>query len=151
AAIGASSSARRGVVGERAVRELPLNGRDWTQLATLEPGVATVRSQMGLSSERGQRGLGTQLTISGGRPQENTYRLNGVNINDYSNGGPGSVLGLNLRGDAVTEFSVLTSNYSAEYGRTSGGVINGITRSCSNEGHGDTYYVRRDSPHHAPH
>jgi hypothetical protein len=88
------SSTLSGVVGERAIRDLPLNGRDWTQLATLEPGVATVRSQMGLSSERGQRGLGTQMTISGGRPQQNNYRLDGVNINDYSNGGPGSVLGL---------------------------------------------------------
>jgi hypothetical protein len=144
-AIETSSSTLSGVVGERAVRELPLNGRDWTQLATLEPGVATVRSQMGLSSERGQRGLGTQLTISGGRPQENTYRLNGVNINDYSNGGPGSVLGLNLGVDAVAEFSVLTSNYSAEYGRTSGGVINAISRSGSNAFHGSGYYFRRDS------
>jgi hypothetical protein len=139
------SSTLSGVVGERAIRDLPLNGRDWTQLATLEPGVATVRSQMGLSSERGQRGLGTQMTISGGRPQQNNYRLDGVNINDYSNGGPGSVLGLNLGVDAVAEFSVLTSNYSAEYGRTSGGVINGITRSGSNDVHGDTYYFRRDS------
>jgi len=144
------SSTLSGVVGERAIRDLPLNGRDWTQLATLEPGVATVRSQMGLSSERGQRGLGTQMTISGGRPQQNNYRLDGVNINDYSNGGPGSVLGLNLGVDAVAEFSVLTSNYSAEYGRTSGGVINGITRSGSNQVHGDAYYFRRDSALDAP-
>lgn len=144
------SSTLSGVVGERAIRELPLNGRDWTQLATLEPGVATVRSQMGLSSERGQRGLGTQMTISGGRPQQNNYRLDGVNINDYSNGGPGSVLGLNLGVDAVAEFSVLTSNYSAEYGRTSGGVINGITRSGSNDVHGDAYFFRRDSALDAP-
>jgi len=144
------SSTLSGVVGERAIRDLPLNGRDWTQLATLEPGVATVRSQMGLSSERGQRGLGTQMSISGGRPQQNNYRLDGVNINDYSNGGPGSVLGLNLGVDAVAEFSVLTSNYSAEYGRTSGGVINGITRSGSNQVHGDAYYFRRDSALDAP-
>jgi hypothetical protein len=144
------SSTLSGVVGERAIRDLPLNGRDWTQLATLEPGVATVRSQMGLSSERGQRGLGTQMTISGGRPQQNNYRLDGVNINDYSNGGPGSVLGLNLGVDAVAEFSVLTSNYSAEYGRTSGGVINGITRSGSNDVHGDAYFFRRDSAFDAP-
>jgi hypothetical protein len=144
------SSTLSGVVGERAIRDLPLNGRDWTQLATLEPGVATVRSQMGLSSERGQRGLGTQMTISGGRPQQNNYRLDGVNINDYSNGGPGSVLGLNLGVDAVAEFSVLTSNYSAEYGRTSGGVINGITRSGTNSVHGDAYFFRRDSALDAP-
>ena len=140
-----SSSTLSGVVNERTVQDLPLNGRDWTQLATLEPGVVTVRSQEGLSSERGQRGLGTQMTISGGRPQQNNYRLDGVSINDYSNGGPGSVLGLNLGADAVAEFSVLTSNYSAEYGRTSGGVINAVTRSGTNAYHGSGYYFRRDS------
>jgi hypothetical protein len=145
AAIETTNSTVGGVVGERTVRELPLNGRDWTQLATLEPGVATVRAQEPLGSERGQRGLGTQMTISGGRPQQNTYRLDGVNINDYSNGGPGSVMGLNLGVDAVAEFSVLTSNYSAEYGRTSGGVINAVTRSGANALHGGGYYFRRDS------
>src|SRR5438067_5452573 len=145
AAIETTSSTVSGVVGERAVRELPLNGRDWTQLAALEPGVATVRTQEPLSSERGQRGLGVQMTISGGRPQQNNYRIDGVSINDYSNGGPGSVMGLNLGVDAVAEFSVLTSNYSAEYGRTSGGVINAATRSGTNGLHGGGYYFRRDS------
>jgi hypothetical protein len=145
AAVETTNSTLSGVVGEQTIRELPLNGRDWTQLATLEPGVNTVRAQEPLGSERGQRGLGTQMTISGGRPQQNNYRLDGVNINDYSNGGPGSVMGLNLGVDAVAEFSVLTSNYSAEYGRTSGGVINAVTRSGTNNLHGGGYYFRRDS------
>jgi hypothetical protein len=123
--------------------ELPLNGRDWTQLATLQPGVTGVRVEAG-ASNRGNRGYGTLLTISGHQPYENNYRINGISINDYSNGSPGSSLGVNLGVDAVQEFSVLTGNYSAEYGRASGGVINGITKSGSNEFHGDVYYFVRD-------
>jgi hypothetical protein len=142
-----SSSTLSGVVDARTVKELPLNGRDWTQLATLETGVAAVRTQVALSSgpDRGNRGYGSQLTISGGRPAQNNYRLDGVSINDYSNGAPGSVLGANLGVDAVEEFSVLTSNYSAEYGRTSGGVVNAVTRSGTNLFHGTAYEFLRNS------
>src|SRR3984893_8478710 len=140
------SSEISGVVNATTIRELPLNGRDWTQLATLQPGIATVRTQPGVGqSDRGQRGFGTQLTINGGRPAQNNYRLDGVSINDYSNAAPGSVLGANLGSDAVAEFSVLSSNYPAEYGRSSGGVINGITRSGTNEFHGSLYEFLRNS------
>ena len=142
-----ASSTLSGVVNETTVRELPLNGRDWTQLATLEAGVAAVHTQVALTTgpDRGNRGFGAQLTISGGRPAQNNYRLDGVSINDYSNGAPGSVLGSNLGVDAVEEFSVLTSNYSAEYGRTSGGVINAITKSGTNSFHGTAYEFLRNS------
>ena len=133
------------VVGSE-VRELPLNGRDWASLATLEPGVATVKSQNNLQTNgAGARGLGMQLTISGGRPTQNSYRLDGALMNDYSNAGPGSILGQNLGVDAIQEFSVLTSNYSAEYGFTSGGVINAITRSGTNQFHGSAFdFLRND-------
>src|ERR1700730_7182304 len=124
-------------------RELPLNGRDWTQLATLQPGVTGVRVEAG-SSNRGNRGYGTLLSISGHQPYENNYRINGISINDYSNGSPGSSLGVNLGVDAIQEFSVLIGNYSAEYGRASGGVINGITKSGTNQFHGDAYFFMRD-------
>lgn len=135
------------VVDSTTVRELPLNGRDWTQLATLETGVNAIHTQVGLSTgpDRGNRGFGAQLTISGGRPAQNNYRLDGVSINDYSNGAPGSVLGSNLGVDAVEEFSVLTSNYSAEYGRTSGGVVNAVTKSGTNLLHGTAYEFLRNS------
>jgi len=124
-----ASSEISGVVNATTIRELPLNGRDWTQLATLQPGVATVRTQPSVGAgDRGQRGFGTQMTINGGRPAQNNYRLDGISINDYSNAAPGSVLGTDLGADAVSEFSVLSSNYPSEYGRSSGGVINAITR-----------------------
>jgi hypothetical protein len=136
------------VVSERTIVELPLNGRDWTSLATLQPGISSIRTQYasGGTASRGNRGYGDELTITGHRPQENNYRIDGVSINDYTNGAPGSAGGVNLGADAVKEFSVLASNYTAEYGRTSGGVINAITRSGSNSIHGSAYeFLRNDA------
>ena len=143
-----SSSTMSAVIGSNIVRELPLNARDWTLLANLEPGVATVRTQNVAATsgfERSNRGFGTQLTVGGNRPQQNNYRLDGININDYSNGGPGSVLGGDLGVDAIQEFSVVTSNATADYGRTSGGVINAVTRSGTNTFHGSAYEFLRNS------
>src|SRR5205814_3665778 len=135
------------VVNATTVRELPLNGRSWTDLATLQPGVDAIHTQpdFAAGTDRGNRGFGQQLTISGARPQQNNYRLDGVSLNDYANGAPGSVLGGNLGVDAIQEFSVLTSNYSAEYGKTSGGVVNAITRSGTKAFHGSVYEFLRNS------
>ena len=142
-----ASSAISGVIDETTVRELPLNGRDWTQLATLLPGVHAINTQSSISSHssRSRRGWGNQLTDVGHRPTENNFRVDGVSINDVSNSGPGSVLGVNLGVDAIGEFSVVTTNYSAEYGRTSGAVINAITKSGTNAFHGDGYGFFRNA------
>lgn len=135
-----------GVADAKTVEELPLNGRSWTDLAALEPGVHFVQDQPPINApDRVKRGLGFQLTVAGGRPQQNNYLLDGVNINDYANAGPGSILGGNLGADAVAEFSVVTSNYSTEYGRTSGGVISAITKSGTNQFHGNAYEFARNS------
>jgi hypothetical protein len=85
------------------------------------------------------------LTISRSRPQQTNYRLDGISINDYANGGPGSVLGGNLGVDAVEEFSVLTSSYSAEYGKTSGGVVNAISRAGTNQFHVSAFEFIRNN------
>jgi hypothetical protein len=145
-AIETTSSTVGATVEQTEVVELPLNGRDWTQLATLQPGVVSVRAQAstGATANRGNRGFGDQLADSGHRPNENTYRVDGININDYSNGAPGSVLGASLGVDAIQEFSVVTTNYTAEYGRTSGAVINAITKSGTNQVHGGGYFFDRD-------
>ncbi len=142
-----ASSDISAVVNAMTVRELPLNGRSWTDLATLQPGVNRIQTQPDFSAgtDRGNRGFGQQLTISGARPQQNNYRLDGVSLNDYANGAPGSVLGGSLGVDAIQEFSVLTSNYSAEYGKTSGGVVNAITRSGTNQIHGSAYEFLRNN------
>jgi Carboxypeptidase regulatory-like domain len=107
-------------VSATAMRELPLNGRDWASLATLQPSVVEARTHLDVThvGGGGGRGFGDQLSIGGGRPTQNSYRLDGGIVNDYSNAGPGSVLGKNLGVDAIQEFTVLTSNYSAEYGFT---------------------------------
>jgi Carboxypeptidase regulatory-like domain/TonB-dependent Receptor Plug Domain len=146
-AVQLASSAISAVVNSTTVRELPLNGRSWTDLATLQPGVSAIQTQAAFNagSDRGVRGFGAQMSISGARPQQNNYRLDGVSLNDYANGGPGSVLGGDLGVDAIEEFSVLTSNYSAEYGKTSGGVVNAITRSGTNQFHGNVYEFLRNS------
>jgi hypothetical protein len=146
-AVELASSDISAVVSASTVRELPLNGRSWTDLATLQAGVDAIQTQPSFASgsDRGNRGFGQQLTISGARPQQNNYRLDGISLNDYANGAPGSVLGGNLGVDAIREFSVLTSNYSAEYGKTSGGVVNATTRSGTNEFHGSIYEFLRNS------
>ncbi len=142
-----ASSEVRGVVDSHTVNELPLNGRDWTSLTLLEPGVAQIRTQkaLGVSNDRPNRGLGTDVTIGGNRPQGNNYRLDGVSINDYSSGAPGSVTGGVLGVDAVQEFSVVTSNAPADYGKTSGGAINAASRSGTNTFHGSAYEFIRNS------
>ncbi len=142
-----SSSELTSVVDSTTVRELPLNGRSWTDLAALQPGVVRLESSFNASSglDRGLKGFGAQLSISGGRPVQNNYRLDGVSVNDYANGGPSNVLGGALGVDAVQEFSVITSNYTAQYGRTSGGVINAITKSGTNVFHGSAYEFARNS------
>src|SRR5579863_9080104 len=142
-----STSAISSTVDGKTVRELPLNGRDWTSLATLEPGVINIPNQATTSfnANKGNRGFGNQLSDSGHRPNENSYRLNGVSINDYTNASPGGATGLNLGVDAVQEFSVITTGYTAEYGRTSGAIINAITKSGTNQVHGTGFFFDRDS------
>jgi Carboxypeptidase regulatory-like domain/TonB-dependent Receptor Plug Domain len=137
-----TSSTISAEVNATTVRELPLNGRSWTDLTNLQPGVVSAETHASLDQNRG---FGAQVSISGGRPQLNNYRVDGISINDYANGGPGSVLGGNLGVDAIQEFSVLTSNYSAEYGKTAGGVVNAITRSGTNQFHGSAYEFLRNS------
>jgi hypothetical protein len=141
----AASSAVGGNVSSSTVLDSPLNGRDWTQLATLQAGVTGVQTGTAEAGGNLERGFGAALSISGARPDQNSYRLDGVSINDYSNGAPGSVLGDNLGVDAVEQFSVLGSNYPAQFGRTTGGVINAVTRSGTNAFHGSAYEFLRNS------
>jgi hypothetical protein len=142
-----ASSTIGSLVNSKTIVDLPLNGRDWTLLATLQPAVNSVLTQAstaGSLGPRGNRGFGNALSISGTRPVTNNYRLDGISIVDGMGGAPGSVASVALGVDAIAEFSVLTSNYSAEYGRTSGGVINAVTRSGTNQFHGTAYWFLRD-------
>lgn len=134
------------ITDETTIKELPLNGRSWSDLANLQPGVYQLHTQPDVQSrDRFTRGYGLQLSISGSRPQQNNYRVDGISINDPGNGGPGNVLGANAGVDAIAEFSVLTTNYSTEYGRASGGIINATTKSGTNQFHGAAYEFLRNS------
>ena len=135
-------------VDGKTLRELPLNGRDWTSLSILEPNVHTVDNQLSISAgdnSRSNRGVGTQISIGGTRPQQNNYRLDGVTTNDYSGAGPGGALGGTLGVDAIQEFTVVTSNATSDYGRTSGGVVSAVTREGTNKFHGTAYEFIRNS------
>jgi hypothetical protein len=137
-----------GLVADTAIRELPLNGRDWLQLATLQAGVV---GGLGLdaavvgNSSRAARGNGVTLSIAGSRPTNNVFMVDNLMVNDYANGSPGSGLGVNLGVDGIQEFRVLTNEYTAQYGRTSGGVINAVYKSGANDLHGSVFGFLRNS------
>src|SRR5258708_17986125 len=141
-----TTSTLTGKVESETVRELPLNGRDWTSLATLQPGVSRIETQMSYdTSARGNRGFGAELTVSGQRSTFNNYRIDGISVVDYAMAAPGNVIGVVLGVDSVQEFSVLTGGFSAEYGRATGGVVNAISKSGTNQFHGDVYEFIRNS------
>jgi len=141
-----TSSTLTGQVESETVRELPLNGRDWTSLAQLQPGVKPIEAQMSYdTSARGNRGFGAELTISGQRSTFNNYRIDGIGVTDYAMASPGNVIGVVLGVDAIEEFSVLTGGFSAEYGRAVGGVVNAVSKSGTNNFHGDAYEFLRNS------
>src|SRR5215472_15890133 len=138
----AGSATITNTMSSQSAGDIPLNGRSASDLAALEAGVSSARTQ---ATGQGQYGLGAQMTISGGRPRQNDSRLDGISVNDYANGSPGSALGVNLGIDAVEQFTVLTSNYPAQNGRSSGGIIGASTRSGTNSFHGDVFEFLRNS------
>lgn len=146
------SSEISAVVSPATIVDLPLNGRSWTDLTELQRGVSVITTTSS-DVEAGQgaggscnRGCGVQYSINGGRPQQNSYRIDGVSINDQFNAGPGSQAnGGNLGVDAIQEYSVITDNQSAEYGREAGGVINAITTAGTNDFHGTAFEFLRNS------
>jgi outer membrane receptor protein involved in Fe transport len=136
-----TSGAVSGVVTEREIRFLPLNGRSFQQLALLQPGV-----QAALAAGNDVVGGRTpKISINGARPEQNNFLLDGTDINNVYNKTPGSAAGVLLGVDAVLEFQVLTNAYSAEFGRSAGGVINAVTRSGTNTIHGSVFEFHRNS------
>lgn len=143
-----SDATMGGLVGGAAVRELPLNGRDWLQLATLQAGVVGgIGQQSGasFSNSRAARGNGLALSISGNRPTGNVFLVDGLVVNDFANASPGSGLNVNLGVEAVREFKVLTSEYTAQYGRSTGGVVTAVFKSGTNQFHGGIFEFLRNS------
>jgi outer membrane receptor protein involved in Fe transport len=141
--INTTGSSVSGVVEEKRIEELPLNGRDFTKLALVQPGVILARK----TDDVGTKGYGTRISMAGSRVDQTAWFLDGTNIKGAAIFGvPGSASGLVLGVDAVREFQVLTSNLSAEFGGTSGGVVNMVSKSGTNVLHGSLYaYHRNDN------
>lgn len=134
-----TSSALYGLVDDKEIRDLPLNGRSFDQLALLQPGVVQARQ----GSKSITTGFGLAFSVSGARPNQSSYLLDGTDINNLLDQ-PGSMAGVLLGVEAVREFQILTSNFSAEYGRAAGGVVSSVTRSGTNEFHGSVFEFHRN-------
>jgi len=130
-----------GLVGERQVKDLPLNGRSYDQLMTINTGVVNYTSQRAGGIGTSNSVVGNMFSASGRRPQENLYLLNGVEYTGASeiNNTPGGASGQLLGVDAVREFSVVKDAYGAEYGKRPGAQINIVTASGTNGVHGSAY------------
>src|SRR6266851_682358 len=130
-----------GLVDEKKIRDLPLNGRDMAQLILLQPGVVNSRG----SVQSSDTGRGTRFSVGGSRPSQNLFQLDGTTINDALNTTPGRAQWLLVGVAPVKEFRVLTSSYSAEYGRVTGGVFLAVTKSGTNQLHGALFeFLRND-------
>jgi hypothetical protein len=127
------------VISERETVDLPLNGRDLTQLGLLQPGVAPMTA--GLAEAGGIARSGQAYAVNGQRPESNNYLLDGAGNVDSVNGG----YALRVPVDAVSEFRILTLNAPAEYGNTSGATTSVVTKSGSNAFHGDLYEFLRNN------
>jgi len=136
-----ASAALSGTVNRSQMNDLPLNGRSFQELALLQPGVNAAVA----AGSDAVGGRGKKITINGARPEQNSFLLDGSDINNVYNKTPGSVGGVLLGVETVQEFQVLTNSYSAEFGRSSGGIINAITRSGTNKLHGNLFEYLRNS------
>ncbi len=141
AIVNTTSGALSGLVGDKEIRELPLNGRSFQQLALLQTGVTPALA----AGNDVVGGRTPKISINGARPEQNSFLLDGTDINNVYNKTPGSSAGVLLGVEAVLEFQVLTNAYSAEFGRSAGGVINAVTRSGANAVHGSGFEFYRNS------
>src|SRR6202158_1377788 len=146
-ALAVTSEDISGLVGEQQVKDLPLNGRSYDQLLTLNPGVVNYTSQRAGGIGTSNSVVENMFSVSARRPQENLYILNGVEFTSASeiNNTPGGTSGQLLGVDAVREFAVVKDTYGAEYGKRPGAQINIVTASGTNQLHGSAYEFLRNS------
>jgi len=136
-----------GLVGEEQIRDLPLNGRSFDELLTLNPGVVNFTWEktggIGVSNST----VGNNFAVSGNRPQQNLFLLNGVEFTGAAenNMQPGGASQQLLGVDAVREFNVLRGSYGAQYGKRPGGQVLIVTQSGTNLLHGSLYEFLRNN------
>ena len=136
-----------GLVGERQVKELPLNGRSYDLLLQLNPGIVNFTSQKTGGTGISNSTTANNFAVSGNRPQQNIFLLNGVEFSGAAenNMQPGGTSGMLLGVDAVREFNVQRDTYSAELGKHPGGQVILVTQSGSNQWHGSVYEFLRNN------
>jgi hypothetical protein len=142
-----STEQTAGLVTSRQVKELPLNGRSYDQLLTLNPGIVNVTNQRSGSTGTSNSSVGSMFSVSGRRPQDNLFLLNGIEYTGASliNTTPGGTSGQLLGIDGVHEFNVVSDTYSAAYGKRDGAQISIVTTSGTNNLHGSVYEFARNS------
>jgi hypothetical protein len=132
------------VIDQEKVTDLPLNGRNFTQLGTLIPGVVApplaLGGQAGDATPGGFGNVTGGFNVNGMRNQSNNFLLDGASNNDSFNTG----FVLRPPPDAIQEFKIMTHSYGAEYGRNAGSVVNVVTRSGTNKWHGAAWEFNRD-------
>jgi hypothetical protein len=144
AAVETDSSEKDQVINTQQIVELPLNGRDYSDLALLATN--THRSPMAVTFSASGTPREAAININGMRSTYNNFLLDGVDNNAYSSSNQGySSQVVQPSPDAVAEFKIITSNFSAEYGRVGGGVINTALRSGGNQFHGTAYEFLRNT------
>ncbi len=141
-----------GLVGEHAIKELPLNGRSYDLLLTLNPGIVNFTSQKTGGTGISNSSTANNFSVSGNRPQQNLFLLNGVEYTGAAenNMQPGGASGMLLGVDAVREFNVQRDSYSSEFGKRPGGQVVIVTQSGSNQWHGTAYEFLRNNALDAP-
>ena len=141
-----------GLVGERQIKDLPLNGRSFDLLLTLNPGIVNFTWEKTGGTGVSNSTTGNNFAVSGNRPQQNLFLLNGVEFTGAAenNMQPGGVSGELLGVEAVREFNVQRDSYGAEYGKRPGGQVSIVTQSGSNQLHGSVYEFLRNNALDAP-
>jgi hypothetical protein len=142
--VNTTPSSVSGIVGEENVKQLPLNGRSYDNLITLNPGAINYTSMKSVNTTTSD---GNSFSVDGRRPQDNLFLLNGIEYTGTSQlaNTPGGVSGNLLGIDAIREFNVLTDTYGAQYGKRAGGQVLVVTQSGSNSLHGTLFEFLRNS------
>jgi Carboxypeptidase regulatory-like domain len=136
-----------GLINERAVKELPLNGRSYDELLTLNPATINYTGERSGGIGSSNSSVGNMFAVSGRRPQDNVFLLNGIEYTGASliNVTPGGTSGELLGVDAVREFNVATDTYGAAFGKRDGAQVSIVTSSGTNKLHGTAFEFIRNS------
>ncbi len=145
--VNTTSQQTSGLIDERAVKELPLNGRSYDELLTLNPATVNYTAERSGGIGSSNSSVGNMFSVSGHRPQDNLFLLNGIEYTGASliNVTPGGTSGQLLGVDAVREFNVVTDTYGASYGKRDGAQVSIVTTSGTNQLHGTAFQFLRNS------